>query len=233
MRKLLTGILGIAGFIAAYLLSGIFLDRYVWVAPKPELSNYFRPGDKLVSRFEGFEQTVLSVNDGWLHTRLEVAPYAPGPPEHFHEAFTETFTVKSGTMSILVNGEKLTLRAGETISVPPMTKHKPFNETGETVIIESEDERTLPVEFGYTLTQLYGFMDRYPDGPSVPQMLMQLSVYGDLADSYLADGPPLTVQKGLRVVMAPTARLMGYSNRYPEYRPGPAQPALVGSQFDD
>lgn len=219
MRKLLTGILGIAGFIAAYILSGIFLDRYVWVAPKPELSNYFRPGDKLVSRFEGFEQTVLSVNDGWLHTRLEVAPYAPGPPEHFHEAFTETFTVKSGTMSILVNGEKLTLRAGETISVPPMTKHKPFNETGETVIIESEDERTLPVEFGYTLTQLYGFMDRYPEGPSVPQMLMQLSVYGDLADSYLADGPPLTVQKGLRVVMAPTARLLGYRNRYKEFAP--------------
>ncbi len=219
MRRLLTAILGIVGCIAAFLLSGIFLDRYVWTAPKPDLANYFKPGDRFVSRFEGFEQTVLSINDGWLHTRLDVAPYAPGPPEHFHEAFAETFTVRSGTMSILVNGEKRTLRAGETITIPPMTKHKPFNETGEAVVVESDDPKTLPVEFGYILTQLYGFMDRYPDGPSVPNMLMQFSVYGDLADSYIADGPPLRVQKALRVAMAPTARLLGYSNQYQKYRP--------------
>lgn len=219
MRTVLTTFFGLTGFLAAYLLCGIVLDRYVWVAPKPDLSNYFQPGDRFVSRFEGFEQTVLSVKDGWLHTRLDVAPYAAGPPEHFHEAFAETFTVKSGTMSILVNGEKRTLRAGETLTVPPMTRHKPFNETGETVVIESDDEKTLPVEFGYILTQLYGFMDRYPNGPNAPQMMMQLSVYGDLADSYLAEGPPLSVQKAMRVAMAPTARLVGFSNRYQEYRP--------------
>lgn len=219
MRTVLTTFFGLIGFLAAYLLFGIVLDRYVLVAPKPDLSNYFQPGDRFVSRFEGFEQTVLSVKDGWLHTRLDVAPYAAGPPEHFHEAFAETFTVKSGTMSILVNGEKRTLRAGESLTVPPMTRHKPFNETGETVVIESEDEKTLPVEFGYILTQLYGFMDRYPNGPNAPQMMMQLSVYGDLADSYLAEGPPLPVQKAMRVAMAPTARLVGFSNRYQEYRP--------------
>jgi len=100
-----------------------------------------------------------------------------------------------------------------------MTKHKPFNETGETVIVESDDPRTLPVEFGFLLTQLYGFMDQFPNGPSTPQMLMQLSVYGEDADSYIADGPSLQTQKVMRVLMSPTARLRGYKYFYPEFKP--------------
>lgn len=219
MKKLLTWfILTFVVIVSAYLLFGIAIVA-ILPAPEPDLTTYFKPGDKLTSRFEGFDQTILSVNDGWLHTRLEVAPHAVGPPEHFHENFTETFTVKSGTISILIDGQKRTLTAGETISVPPMTRHKPFNETGETAIVESEDPRTLPVEFGYILSQLYGFMDQYPSGPSVPQMLMQLSVYGNNADSWIADGPPLAVQKAMRVAMAPTARLLGYKSSYEEYRP--------------
>lgn len=171
-----------------------------------------------MSRLEGFHQTVLAVDGEWLHTRLEVAPGAAGPPEHFHEHFAETFTVKSGSLSILVNREKRTLRAGESITIPPMTRHKPFNETNETVVVEGEDAKTIPVKFAYILSQLYGFMDTYPEGPSVPAMVMQLSTYGNEADSWLADGPPLGVQKAMRVVLAPTARLMGFSSHYESYR---------------
>lgn len=197
----------------------MILDRYVFPSSQPNTDGYFQPGDRLVSRFEGFDQTVLAVNGDWLHTRLEVAPLAAGPPKHFHEHFSETFTVKSGTLSILVDGEKKTLRAGETLTVPPMTRHKPFNETAERVIVEGDDPKTVPVQFGYILSQLYGFMDEYPDGPSVPVMVMQLSTYGTAADSWLADGPPLFAQKAMRVLLAPTARLLGYSNYYPQYGP--------------
>jgi hypothetical protein len=62
-------------------------------------------------------------------------------------------------------------------------------------------------------------MDQYPDGPSVRQRLMQLSVYGNDADTWIADGPSLNMQKALRVIMAPTARLFGYKNYYEEYKP--------------
>lgn len=212
-------IAGTVGLVGLYLIFGIVVDTHVFPLSKPDLTGYFQPGDKLISRFEGFEQTVLAVNKGYLHTRLDAKPYAVGPPEHFHENFAETFTVKSGTLSILLNGEKRTLKAGETLSVPPMTKHKPFNETGETVIVESDDPRTLPVEFGFLLTQLYGFMDQFPNGPSTPQMLLQLSVYGEDADSYIADGPSLQTQKVMRVLMSPTARLLGYKYHYPEFKP--------------
>jgi mannose-6-phosphate isomerase-like protein (cupin superfamily) len=204
--------------VVVFLLLGIAANS-IFPEKQPDLNGYFEPGDKLVSRFEGFDQTVIAVDGDWLHTRLEVAPMAGGPPEHFHEHFAETFTVKSGTLSILVDGEKRTLKAGETITIPPMTRHKPFNETSETVIVESDDPKTIPVKFAYILSQLYGFMDTYPDGPSVPAMIMQLSTYGNEADSWLADGPPLAVQKAMRVLLAPTARLMGYSSKYEQFRP--------------
>jgi mannose-6-phosphate isomerase-like protein (cupin superfamily) len=219
LKKLLRIIAGVIGALGLYIIFGIVICEYVFPAKQPDYQNYFRPGDKLASRFEGFDQTVLAVEGDWLHTRLEVLPNAPGPPEHFHEHFTENFTVKSGTLSILVNGEKRTLRAGESISIPPMTRHKPFNETNETVVVESADPKTLPVKFGYFLSQVYGLMDSYPNGPGTLPILMQLSVYGNEADSWLADGPSLNVQKALRVTLEPTARLLGYKNYYEQYAP--------------
>jgi hypothetical protein len=218
MKRFLKIILVPFSVVVAYLLVGIAINL-AFPEKQPDLNGYFKPGDRLVSRFEGFDQTVLAVDGEWLHTRLEVAPNAGGPPEHFHEHFAETFTVKSGTMSILVDGEKKTLNAGESITIPPMTRHKPFNETNEMVIVEGVDPKTIPVRFAYILSQLYGFMDTYPQGPSVPAMIMQLSTYGNDADSWLADGPPLGVQKAMRVTLAPTARLMGYSGYYETYGP--------------
>ncbi len=218
MKRILKIVLVPIAAVAIYLLVGIAINA-AFPSEMPDLAGYFKPGDRLYSRFEGFDQTVISVDGEWLKTRLEVAPMAGGPPEHFHEHFAETFTVKSGTMSILVDGEKKTLNAGESITIPPMTRHKPFNETNETVIVESDDPKTIPVKFAYILSQLYGFMDTYPEGPSVPAMIMQLSTYGDEADSWLADGPPLGVQKAMRVALAPTARLMGYSNYYEQFGP--------------
>lgn len=211
-------VFGSMALVTAYFAFSIYLDSVFLRPQKVDLDNYFRPGDKLVSRFEGFDQTILGVKDGWLHTRLEVMPNAAGPPEHAHVHFTETFTVKKGKLSILINGEKRILNEGETISIPPMTAHKPFNETDEVVVVESDDEKTLPVEFGYHLSQMYGFMDMHPNGPSMPQMLMQLSVYGDDFDSVIA-GPPVGIQRTMRTLIAPTARLLGYSSYYEEFKP--------------
>ena len=219
VKLILRVVAGIIGVLGLYIIFSIVIADYIFPASTPDYANYFKPGDKLNSKFEGFDQTIVSVDGDWLNTRLEVAPGAAGPPEHFHENFEERFTIVSGTLSILLNGEKRTLRAGETLVIPPMTRHKPYNDTNETVIVQGDNPKILPVKFGYALSQLYGFMDQYPDGPSVRQMLMQLSVYGNDADTWIADGPSLNMQKALRVIMAPTARLLGYKNYYEEYKP--------------
>jgi hypothetical protein len=219
IKLILRIVVGFVGVLGLYIIFSIVISEYLFPADTPEYANYFRPGDKLSSRFEGFDQTVISVNGDWMNTRLEVRPGAAGPPEHFHADFEERFAVKSGTLSILVNGEKKTLKAGETLSIPPMTRHKPFNETSETVIVEGDRPNILPVKFGYALSQLYGFMDQYPNGPSTRQILLQLSVYGNEADTWIADGPSLNTQKAMRIILAPTARLLGYRNYYEEFKP--------------
>ena len=219
VKLILRIIAGVIGAVGLYIIFSIVIAEYVFPAATPDYANYFKPGDKLASKFEGFDQTVISINGDWMNTRLEVKPGAAGPPEHFHADFEERFTVKSGTLSVLVNGEKKTLKAGETLSIPAMTRHKPFNETNETVIVEGDRPNILPLKFGYALSQLYGFMDQYPDGPSTLPMLMQLSVYGNDADTWIAEGPSLNTQKAMRVIMAPTARLLGYKNYYEEYKP--------------
>src|SRR5436190_10966208 len=111
IKIILRVIAGAIGIIGLYLILGIVINEYAFPATKPDYANYFQPGDRLFSKYEGFDQTILGIKNGYLHTRLVVGPNAAGPPEHFHENFTETFTVKSGTLSILENGEKRTLRA--------------------------------------------------------------------------------------------------------------------------
>ncbi|MEQ1606508.1 MAG: cupin domain-containing protein [Pyrinomonadaceae bacterium] len=218
MKRLKHTLLTILLSVVAYVVIGVAID-YAFPEKIPDPATYFQPGDVLHSRNEGFDQTILSVKDGWVHSSLIVQPYAPGPPEHIHTNLVETFAVKEGVLSILLNGEKKTVRAGESLTIPVGTAHRPFNETGRPVIVESDGiENSLTVEFAYYLSQIYGFGDGLGEQPDALSMIMQLSVYGNKMDAYLADGPPVPVQKAMRVVLAPTARLLGYRAYYPEYR---------------
>ncbi len=205
--------------IVGYFGIGIILDSYVFPEKKPDLASYFRPGDVLHSTSEGFDQTIISVKDGWVHSSLKIQPKAPGPPEHIHTNLVEVFVVKEGTLSIMVNGEKKTVKAGESITIPVGTSHRPFNETDQPVIIENDgSEKDLTVEFAYHLSQLYRVVDEMGGNPSALSMIMQLAVYGTEMDAYLADGGPIFVQKAMRFLLAPTARLLGYKSYYEEYR---------------
>lgn len=204
--------------IVGYFAIGIILHYYIFPEKKPDLANYFQSGDKFHSKSEGFDQHILWQKDGWVRISLVIEPKGFGPPEHIHTNLDETFTVKEGALSILVNGEKKILQKGESLTVKSGTRHKPFNETNAPVIVEStEDEKSLPVEFAYHLSQLYPFVDSLGENPSAFAMIMQLSVYGDEMDAYLADAGPIPVQKAMRFLLAPTARLLGYKNYYEKY----------------
>lgn len=217
-RTSLRKLISIPLIVVGYFVIGIAIN-YLAPEKRPDLTNYFQPGDKFHSDTEGFDQTILSQKDGWVHTSLTMQPKAPGPPTHIHTNLVEVFTVKHGVMSILVNGEKKTLNEGESITIPVGTAHRPFNETDQPVVVESDEiEKSLTVEFAYHLSQLYGFVDDMGDKPSNFAVMMQMSVYGTEMDAYLADGPPVPVQKFMRVLLAPTARLLGYRNYYEKYR---------------
>jgi mannose-6-phosphate isomerase-like protein (cupin superfamily) len=210
IKQMLLIVLKIA---ASYLVISLILGYLIFPQIKPRYTGYFKPGDELNSKGEGFNQTVVSVSDGWVNTRLVIDPHGDGPPEHLHEGFEEKFTVKQGTLSVLLNGKKVIAKAGESILIPKNTPHKPFNETNETVIVENTaNGKSFPEQFGYYLSQFYVFADAHGKNLSVPKILLQMSVYGNEWDSWLVQGPPVAIQKALRFILQPTARFLGYRN---------------------
>lgn len=217
MKKLLLGILG---FILAYVLIGALLDKVIFPEAEPGSDYYPREGQVFVSKTEGFRQTILKRDNGLVWSELVLEPYAAGPPEHIHTSFPENFIVAEGTLSLLVNGEKKLLRAGESLLVHPGTPHKPFNETDSRVVVKGPltPEYGIPDWFSVFLTQAYGFFDESESNSQPPQALLQMSRFSPKYDSWLAR-PPVSLQKALFFVISPTARLLGYRTHYEKYKP--------------
>lgn len=199
---------------ASYLVVSIVLHHYLFPLKKVAYATYFKPGDQFTSITEGFNQTIVSLEGEWLDARLVIQPHAPGPPEHVHADFDETFTVKEGVLSVLIQGEHKLINAGESVFIPKGTAHRPFNESDQLVIIENKDgKKSFPTKFAYYLKQFYPVIDDMGENKSMLKIVMQMSVYGNDMDTWIA-GPPIGIQKALRFILAPTARLMGYKNYY-------------------
>lgn len=64
---------------AAYIVISIILSYFVFPQSKPQYAGYLKPGDRLNSQTEGFDQTVVSIGDGWVNTRLVINPHGDGP----------------------------------------------------------------------------------------------------------------------------------------------------------
>ena len=47
----------------------------------------------------------------------------PGPPPHLHNSYSEVFLIVEGEMDFVVNGQPRTLKAGESLDLPPNTVH--------------------------------------------------------------------------------------------------------------
>ena len=217
MKKLLLGFLG---FVLAYVLIGALLDNVIFPEAEPGSDFYPREGQVFVSKSEGFRQTILKREDGFVWTEVVLEPHAPGPPEHIHTSLPENFIVTEGTLSLLVNGEKKILRPGESLLVNPGTPHKPFNETDSRVVVRPPltPEYALPEEFTVFLTQAYGFFDESESNSQPPNALLQMSRFSPKYELWLAS-PPVFLQKAFYFVIGPTARLLGYRTHYEKYKP--------------
>ncbi len=61
----------------------------------------------------------------------ETPARTPGPPPHFHNSYHEVFIVTEGEMEFVVNGEKLVLKAGESVNLAPEETHTFSNNSGQ------------------------------------------------------------------------------------------------------
>jgi mannose-6-phosphate isomerase-like protein (cupin superfamily) len=79
-------------------------------------------GDKIT-----FVKTARETGGRTSLLELELLPLAQGTPLHYHDRFTETFTVLTGELSIRCGDQVKTLQPGQTFTVPVGTKHCFFN----------------------------------------------------------------------------------------------------------
>jgi len=205
-------------FILSYLIIGNLLHWVIFREKIPNISTYFQPGQEFYSKAEGVRQIISKQENGLVYGSMEMGPFAGGPPKHIHQEFDEIFAIENGELSMWVNGEIKKIRPGEALLIPKGVSHKPFNETGETIRIK--DAVPFPEKFAFYLTQIYGVLDDQPGFGKSPKILLQLALFNTAGfDSYIADGPPIFLQKAMAYFIAPLARLLGYKSYYKKYDP--------------
>jgi mannose-6-phosphate isomerase-like protein (cupin superfamily) len=204
--------------ITAYLVLGNLLHRVIFPEKKPAVSTWFKPGQELYSKTEGFRQTVIKQGKGYVHCTLEMEPFAAGPPVHIHTGFDEVFEIENGELTVWVNGAIKKLHPGEVLLIPRGTPHKPYNETADT--IRTKGAIAFPEKFAFCLVQVYAVMDNQPGFERSFKAILQMPLFqAEGFDSYVADGPPVLMQKAMGLVIAPMSRLLGYRSYYRAYDP--------------
>ncbi|MBK8342588.1 MAG: cupin domain-containing protein [Bacteroidetes bacterium] len=196
--------------VILYIIGGILILPVIYnllfPLKKPELNNYFKAGQTYTSTGEGITQKILRQEGNKVFCELTLAPHAAGPPEHMHEHMHETISVVSGTLNYKLNGKEEQVGAGGRINFPAGAYHKMWNTTNNEVVLRSEKpEDFVPVEFVYSLDQLYPLMQS--NGLTL-KMFAKICVLDELFDSVPA-GPPPVFFRIIKKVVKPYARIFG------------------------
>jgi len=90
-----------------------------------------KAGDVLDNPFTGqsltFRRTAADTGGDLLEVESTWASGGQAPPEHYHPRQEEHFEVLEGELQVRIGDAERTVRAGETIDVPPGTPHAMWN----------------------------------------------------------------------------------------------------------
>ena len=99
-------------------------------SPEPLVLENRHTGERIALR------PVMRDGELCLEIKGTVPPYGDGPPLHIHFAEDEEGQVMSGTLSAILNGERLRAKAGESGKFPRGSAHRWWNGDGETLVFD-------------------------------------------------------------------------------------------------
>ena len=163
---------------------------------------------------------------------LTALPGARVVGEHLHPTQHESFSVEQGELTVLRDGEKSFLHAGERADVPPGVWHDWWNEGDVNAIVRVEI--TPGERFVHMIETLFGLgREGHVNKRGMPHPLQLALIATEFSDVLVLRKPPVAVQGLLFGMLAPIARRRGYRATYPTLSrttlaPRPAAEAPAG-----
>ena len=157
-----------------------------------------------------FIATSEEMNGEYATFELRVRPHGFVVAPHIHPHAVESFEIRSGTFTFVVNGEERQVRAGDSATVPAGAVHAWWN--------SGDEEGVATVEFrpGWKTEEFFeSFFGLAQDGKAnpktgLPNLLWLASIFRAYRDFGYIAKPPLFLQHAVFTPVGAVARLLGY-----------------------
>jgi quercetin dioxygenase-like cupin family protein len=151
--------------------------------------------------------------EGRAVAELTALPGARVAGEHMHPALHESFSVLAGELTVVGDGQRSTLRAGERADIEPGVWHDWFNETDVDAVVRVEI--TPGERFAHMIETLFGLArEGHVNSKGMPNLLQLALTAQEFSDVIVLRKPPPRVQRVVFDALGPIARRRGYRATY-------------------
>lgn len=138
------------------------------------------------------------------------------PAPHYHPSQVEDFTIRSGQLTVRLNGSLRVYKQGDSFRIPRHTVHSMWNEADQPTVVNWQVRPALITEyFLETATGLAN--DGKTNEEGVPNFLQAVLLLNRFMSVYRLPKPPLAIQKLVFTTLTPLAYLFGYRPTYKKY----------------
>ncbi|MGB8879707.1 MAG: cupin domain-containing protein [Solirubrobacteraceae bacterium] len=151
--------------------------------------------------------------------------------EHLHPALHESFSVLRGELTVVRDGERSILRAGEAAHIEPGMWHDWFNAADVEAVVRVE---VTPGErFAHMIETLFGLArEGHVNGKGMPDLFQLALTAQEFSDVIVFRKPPPSVQRVVFGALGPLARRRGYRGTYMSLSRTTLAPRAVGAPSD-
>ena len=161
-----------------------------------------------------FLKTVEETNGEYALLDLRVKPHGFVAAPHVHPRLQETFEIRKGTFTFVIDGEKREVGSGEGATVQAGAPHAWWNSGDEEGVAVLEFRPALKAEEFFET--FFGLAEDGKVSPKtgLPNLLWLAVIFHSYRDFIYIAKPPLPVQRVIFTPLATVGRLLGYGVPY-------------------
>jgi quercetin dioxygenase-like cupin family protein len=170
-------------------------------------------------------------SEGRAVAEMTALPGARVVGEHLHPAIHESFSVLRGELTVVRDGQRSTLHAGESAQIEPGVWHDWFNTADVDAVVRVE---VTPGErFAHMIETLFGLArEGHVNRKGMPNLLQLALTAQEFSDVIVFRKPPLSVQRVMFGALEPIARRRGYRATYTSLSRTTLAPRTAGMPSD-